>query len=355
MAIDYFRAKKKNGFDDINISPDFDKKLKITDTSTLKYNRTSFKRGIIITPELINLKGPVKIVWWEDPRCIYVVPAEPEFRRIHQSYRSFIIRLGSSQFKLEDEVAAKQKYGRGEFCFFRDYINRDLGPWLRGVVLKTPKISCWDCFSSNRKYCCSQEELSGIMEKENFVYQIQSIDYGFKVYKSPRNLRKVNDPYLFKSYVPWALRCSLYGLYPIASDIESNNPGGFSTTCIDMMERWIREKLLDVGSSSSFYMLVRSKLTYTHFVNGFTKVVLFHKTTLPRVSIEQAQIYKFDCLNAHMVNRGHVTDTNPDSCKSCNIFIEQYLVDLLFSQQQRKEQQQQQQQHQKPRSNCLRK
>lgn len=334
MAIDYFYSKPKTRRSDhLRVCSNIDKNIEIVDTTSSETDDSDPKKnGILLTADLLQLKGPIKIVWWENPQCIYVIPADPEFRTYHDKYhRPFMERSRDNLSIRKDEVAVRQKFRNGEICFFRDYTNRNLGPWLRGVVLKTPEIPIfdWHQYSAKEGYRCSEQELSAILDQENFVYQIRSIDYGFKVYKSAINMRKVINHNDFRDLAPWALRCSLYGVYPVASDIEPRNPGGFSDLAIEMMDSWIRGKILDIGSSTSFYMLLKSKMRRR--VDDSTKIILLHKTTLPMVSIEQGQTYKLACLNADMVNQGLATDTDPESGKSAHIFIEQYLVDMLFS------------------------
>lgn len=268
----------------------------------------------------------VEIVWWEDPGYIYIVPSN----KSHRYLIDFIKRFQSGLDNVKDDHAAQTKYKIGDLCFFRDYDNRELGKWLRGIVIEEPKISPYDCSLTNKRYCCTHDEMLGILDMKNFVYRIRAIDYGFKVYKSPLNMRPVFSQVRFRSLSPWATRCKLAGVFPCPAETKS---GELFATSTYMMERWLRERIMDYSNLSAFFVSLKTKLWGDRFKDDVTRIALFHRTQLPQSSIkwDERRIIesKYYCLNVELINHGCCSDSDPNTGRSAYKSLEQHIVNLL--------------------------
>lgn len=275
----------------------------------------------------INIQlRPIKLVWWDGPDEIYVLPTDSSHRYLCNFMKQFRPHLD----KEKDEEAAHNRYKVGDVCFFRDYNNRNLTKWLRGIVVAEPKISPDNSSLWNKKYRCIQDEILGIMDISNFVYRIRALDYGFKVYKSSRNMRPVLNLDLFRSFAPWARRCKLANIYPSPADTDTT--GGFSTVSIYAMERWLRERIIDYRSLSSFFIPRKTKL-WPAVTSSEIRITLFHRTELPQSSIiwdnQRIIDYKIDCLNLDLLIHGYVSDVDPRTGRSTYSFLEDQILYLL--------------------------
>jgi len=278
----------------------------------------------------------VKILSWCDPASFVVVPDDPDYIRCHDDFRREIESY--QNVNEEEDGAEEEEFLAGQLCLFKNDIDLNLGKWLRGIVIRVPEIE--NAFVKDKtnakgsaKGPCQSEgtdDQCRCIDRSYFVYQILSVDYGFKCYRSSYNMRQIKDERIF-SRGPWSLRCRLFGVHPNLEQRE------FSKSCIEMIDSWVRSRILDTGKFAFFHVLFRTDLSEIPKVwrsdGPMAEISLFHRFE-PPYKIEDCILprkrrSRFDCLNAFLINRGFASDYSETLAKSSKVELDEFVVNLL--------------------------
>lgn len=270
----------------------------------------------------------VKVLVWSNPDSFFVIPDDEDFLDKHEEFISEF--KGIEKRTNDTTLDVKTRFKNGEKCFFRNEIDRNLGDWLRGVVVDAPKIIN-NGFLVHEKlaYDCD----NNFWDSENLVYRIESIDYGFQCLRSSQNMLQVKNHGIFQR-CPWALKCRLFGVNP-CDGIDTET--GYSETCLNTIDTWMRERILDNSRYAFFHVLFRSDVMVQSHVwsveNEPVEITLFHRFE-PVCSIEnfigpRIRRTHYHCLNSFIIESGLASDWDQKTKKKSRVDLDHFLVNLL--------------------------
>lgn len=270
----------------------------------------------------------VKVLCWSHPNSFFIIPDDNDYLSKHDQFRSDLKVIGERAKKKPD---TKNKYQLGERCLFRNEIDPNLGPWLRGVIIDAPK-NVTNGFLIDYEQLCGKNPF--LLEEGDIIYLVESIDYGFQCCRTAENLLEVQDNRIFQK-CPWALKCRLFGIEP--HDNTDSDETDFSKNCLDMIDCWMRERILDDSRFAFFHLLFRSDImSLSHIWSADNKLVditLFHRFEPlykladcigPRIRRTQ-----YHCLNSYVIESGLASDTNQKTGKRSRVDLDYYVVNLL--------------------------
>lgn len=254
-------------------------------------------------PEIGRYLFRVKLLYWYQPWSIYIVPDSLGYVENYKTFRDTLDRLSDSCVSRNEMNLV---YRIGQICFINNEFDSKLGKWLRGVVLKTPSPSCHGKTRHVR--------INNTQSPDKLIYRVRSIDFGFELLKSAKDLRPVRKEKLFYSKSSWALGCRLFGVYPQPkSHKKGKTIDQFHTDiCIDMIDSWVRERI-ENEVEGSFYVVFQAGLernTHQDILNPRTYITLFHRyeSTYDYARLSPANnIGRYSCLNTFLVENGYAS------------------------------------------------
>lgn len=293
--------------------------------------RMSLKESEMPTGLLKKMFFKVKVLGWYDPESLFIVPDDPEYTEQHDEFVKDLAKYQHCNEENFDPMKSKV-FRLGETCLFKNNMDPKLGKWLRGVVVAIPHVNETLRLTTNNSSCNMAEEV-----KIHILYKVESIDYGFQVVVSHSSLRRPTNKLLFTKRGPWALKCRLFGINPLDSDIDEDGQRAFSRACLSSLDFWIREKTLDNGRFAFFHILLRSDLTCTpnYWISSkpVADVTLFHRWeppyTIDDCMLPNRRRSRFDCINTHLILSGVAGDYIHDIGRSSNVNLDHYIVNLL--------------------------
>lgn len=269
----------------------------------------------------------VTLLCWNDPNSIYIIPTDPSYIESHVRFRSKLDRL----YNNHDQASLVKKqwsyYRPNDFCVFKNDIDPKLGKWLRGSILVSPKLGkCGFWVLTDEKNLVGD---IGNTTGED-VYLVQSIDFGFRCVRPKTDIFPILDRRLYFEKGAWSMRCRLFGIGPLDERVSSSyvGPGLFSSTCIDLMDIWIRSKLANKFNQASILFRSNLKSIQENLAAPLNKspyITLFFR--------EERQDYyqemgpnqnRFECLNEYLVDEGEASSLDQISMDTHTI---NYLVD----------------------------
>lgn len=276
----------------------------------------------------------VRVLSWSEPDSIFVVPDDPEYTRGHPLFVNELKRCLSDITENSDShKGTTENFKIGEKCLFKNVIDSTLGAWIRGVVVGMPVTD------KNGKITLPSQKDNGLCQflGDYVLYRVESIDYGFQCIRSGANMRHVKNRQMFNKLGPWSLKCRLFGVNPLEGDVNEEGEREFSQSCLDAMNSWLRERLLDNGPQAFFHILLRSDLkkipTGWKSAKPSAAITLFHRHE-PPYTIEDSFMprkrkTRFDCLNSHLIDTGVASDYNFKTGVSSNVDLDHFIVNLL--------------------------
>lgn len=288
----------------------------------------------------------VKIIYWCDPNSFAIIPNDDEYIFDHAQFMKEVQEFQDKKDR-ESTIGCKT-FSLGQKCLFLNDSDPNLGKWLRGVIIEMPSqfdielnLNQLKLYDDDQSSFSNSNSLSGkIQNINNLMYRIRSIDYGFETLRASIDMRPISKEHISKNKGPWCLRCRLFGVYPLVHEQDKDGLHQFSDSCNDMIDCWLRERILDEGKSTCFYALFKNgiqRIPEEWDVKDATMdMVLFHRYDHP-YRIEDCLLTtrrkpRYDCLNSSLIDRGLASDCNPKSSERSFIDLDEYIVNLLVNQ-----------------------
>lgn len=276
-------------------------------------------------PRILHQLIRVKVISWCSPDSFYIIPYEPNFLG-HAAFLEESSKVQNLTMVRDHNPNEKvPRFNIGQRCFFKNLFDSNLSSWLRGTIIEVPKdfgldYTDWD--SNN---------LPVLENPKKYVYRVRSIDYGFECCRSPSNIRRIRNLKIFERFSPFALRCKLFGIYPLEEDKDDEGRKAFSKSCINETDGWMRERDLKLENDrfTFFYVLFRSVLSHLGDMNDYAAhITLFHRIEKPRVDFLASKRCpaRLDCLNTHLLDRGLASKYIIPFSVSSDVEVDEYLV-----------------------------
>lgn len=288
----------------------------------------------------------VKVVDWMDPNHLTVQPAHKDYVQNFGRFVNAIQSLKCVQQANKSDYRRDDPFRVGEHVLFKNTsCDQELGQWMRGVVVST---SCYNDHGMAIHHITDDhlqdyKVLVDLVERkmiiaDDLLYLVRSVDFGYHSRSSQANMRHLKDLKEFKTLGTWALRCRLFGINHSPSDVINEwAVQQYSSSCRDVMDGWVRNRILDRGRIASFHVLFRTDIESRSVENSYDyqfDVTLFHRSVpseLPFMPILHRT--RFDCLNWHLVDCGLASDgCRHDPDESSQIQLDYYIVNKLVSQ-----------------------
>lgn len=284
----------------------------------------------------------VKILNWCDPESFSIIPADEEYIECHERFKRSIQETSCIKSAESEYYREHEPYEPDEFVVFKNEFGEPkLGEWLRGIVVSVSRYNNYNLSIGTQtgkyKNLADVKKMikDKILEPEDLIYRVRSIDYGFQCKSSHISMRHIRNLNEFRKVGPWSLRCRLFGIGPLQNESDKFCQGQFSSACLDMIDCWMRERLLDNSKNAFFHVLFRSNIVkepHWKLFCGHIEISLFHRYE-PPYSIESAFLLhgrrtRFDCLNSYLVDRGFASDTWLRSIAS-RVQLDEYIVNML--------------------------
>lgn len=285
----------------------------------------------------------VLVIDWLDPDHITVQPAAQEYYAQFEEFIKAIQNLNcvkqADMYHYKKDVAFRP----GEHILFKNVsCDRQLGKWLRGVVVS---VSCYNNNSlvvahTTTDSLQNHKVVSGLIEKkildpDDLIYVVRSVDFGYHCRSSQFNMRHLESIKEVRTIGTWGLRCRLFGVNLLPGDNKNEwSVPKHSKLCVDVMNSWIRERILNSSRVSHYHALFRSDLENRQVWDSYDHLydtTLFHRSEPDWINSLRRRA-RFDCLNWHLVDCGIASDAcrnNPE--ESSNIQLDQCIIDKLVS------------------------
>lgn len=290
----------------------------------------------------------VKVISWYDPENISIIPADDTFIKTKSEHRQLLENTKVIKFADTLRYGEDQPYQIGEIILFKTSLfeKENLGRWLRGIVVSTSVYSGHYLSSTGSKSNSSYASLMKMVEQNiidlsDIVYMVKSIDYGYQCRSSHYSMRHLRpkDLEAIAFVPPWSLSCSLFGVYPLHSgttDKSSVDKKKFSSTCIHVMDSWLRERTMDDNRLAFFHIFFRDQIRgYDFFKTPNEKITvsLFHRHEPPYTFYESYKLSQrstyFHNLNWFLVDTGIASDSANYAGESSQVQLEEYIVNKL--------------------------
>lgn len=287
-------------------------------------------------PETSKEMLRVMPLYWSSPNHIAVVPLDKDYAAGHDQFIDSLKRLKCINSAEKIEYLRSKPFEPGEFVVFKNvFEDNKLGPWLRGIVVSMSPYSEHNLVKSQPLTYREKIENFKIVQQlikdkkldpETLIYRVRSIDYGRECRCSPVNMRHVMDLKEFKQVGTWSVRCRLFGVYPAMDKRQ------FSRNCIDLVDLWIRGKIIEDGLTAGFHILLRSFLGAGNHMDNFDKpmwISLFHRHTplTDNMYFLRPKRVQFECINCILVEQG-IASSSVGSIRS-NILLEDHVIRTL--------------------------
>lgn len=331
--------------------------------SVLKQNKTVtkyfgpiefFKRKLIEKDERLSYFNGrlfrVRLVSWNHPRSIFIIPDDDEFLDQNARFIDDIQNLINDMVERDKSDRTKKSLKVGDMCIFKYNRNTDLGRWLRGIITKCPtsyQNGDVDFSPSPLDYdfnLTNKTIPSTHIPYEHQVYEVLSVDYGFKTLRLPWNIIRVKPNHKIAKLEPFSLRCELFGVRPLLkadADGLTEYPD-FCESCLDKIDYWVRERLTNHSYyESHHYVLLHDDMTKydnrwnTNLPN--IPISLFHRfdpkesnEEILKTKVEKVKTYKYDCINVELIESGLAGGQTKDLKKKSNVEYDLYVVNMLL-------------------------
>lgn len=289
----------------------------------------------------------VRVLSWLDPESFVIMPDDEGYVQGHDEFKRRLGALECIKNAEQDQFKSDRIFEPNEYILFRNFADKSLGPWLRGVVMSLSRYNHHGLSVGTHTTRMGHDNIAeitrmvnaGLLDKEDIIYRVRSIDYGYQCVVSPLNMRHVRDETEYRKIGTWSMRCCLFGIFPLASEMDKYGVGLFSPACNDMVDCWIRERLAADNHCLNFYVLFRTNLLPCDekLFDKPIEISLFHKRapsyylhkSLAPVGPTKSRGAKFDCLNWYLVDRGFASDQMYKMKVNSNIQLDEYVINML--------------------------
>lgn len=276
-------------------------------------------------PAIRNNIIRVKVLSWHNPACLSITPLDEDFA----NHDRFLFNLEKDLFKsfdVNDPEASKRIYKTGQEVLFK--VDLDMKQrWCRGIIVSEPSTS---------KVLESISDESPLVNSLDLVYKIRSIDYGFMVFRTNYDIRRVTDSAVFSRQAPYALRVKLFGVHP-----RPGKSGELTSVCRNGIDRWLRSRMIEYEEDffSYFFAIFRDEENNilkknVNIGSIYGEITLVHRleeyrSTYKDMYRREKKKPPFACLNTYLIEKGFASDHHPKTGRASKVQIDEYLINLL--------------------------
>jgi hypothetical protein len=274
----------------------------------------------------------VAVLDWYGPHQLAIVPLDKEYTLGHQQ---FVDSLSSLKcFRDAENSRGIRIYQPGEYVVFKNvFADKELGRWLRGVVVSMSCYNEHNLVIAQRKTFKEKSDNFKVVKRlvqdkkllaDDLTYRVRSVDYGCECRCSPINMRYVDDLEEFKRIGTWSLRCRLFGIQKFQGEER------FSRETNQVFDNWLRQKILDNGSTNKFQMIIRCNWRERGGPNMFDMPIdisLFHKYDPSKINYMEPKKVYLELINWYLVEKGLASSIVKG--KNSNIQLENHVIRVL--------------------------